>query len=295
MKKIKLLALLLAALLIVPFSFASCDTEKDDTSSDTESANSEDDATVPASIKEAGKVIMATNAYFPPYEFIDDDGNFAGIDVEIMEEIADMWGVELSIDNMEFSSILGAVQNGKADVGVAGMTVKAERLESVNFTHTYAKAKQVIIVKEDSEIDSIDALKDMTVGVQAGTTGAQYAVEDENIKAVEHYSKGVNAVLALLQDKIDAVIIDNEPANVFVEQNEGIKIIDEVYADEEYAICVAKENTELLEAMNKALETLDENGKLQEIIGKYINSESEYNEDSETDESETDQESDNEE
>jgi polar amino acid transport system substrate-binding protein len=285
MKNLKLTAILLAILLIVPFALVGCDTSGDDTSSvdATSSATeadessvdeeSEDEITVPESIKSAGKIIMATNANFPPYEFIDDDGNYAGIDVEIMQAIADLWEVDLEIDNMEFAAILSSIQTGKADVGIAGMTVTEERLESVNFSHTYAKAKQVIIVKEDSEINGVDDLKGKKVGVQLGTTGAIYAADDKdegNIGEVEQYNNGVDAVLALTQDKIDAVIIDNEPAKVFVEQNEGIKIIDEEYTDEDYAIAIAKDNTELRDAINEALEILDENGTLQEIIEKYI-------------------------
>ncbi|PKM63222.1 MAG: ABC transporter substrate-binding protein [Firmicutes bacterium HGW-Firmicutes-21] len=288
MKKIKLLTLLLAVLLIVPFVLAGCNTDKDETSSadtasvsetesvaDTTSDESEpeDAFTVPASIKAAGKIIMATNANFPPYEFVDDDGKYAGIDVEIMQAIADLWEVELVIDNMEFSSILSSIQTGKADVGVAGMTITQERLNSVNFSHTYATATQVIIVKTDSQINGADDLVGKKVGVQLGTTGDIYATDDSLIGAVERYNNGVDAVLALTQGKIDAVIIDNEPAKVFLAQTEGIRIIDEAYTDEEYAIAIAKDKTELRDAINEALIILDENGTLQSIIDKFIKAE----------------------
>ena len=259
MKSFKILALLLTVLFILPFALASCKSNK-----------------APASIKEKGKIIMATNANFPPYEYVDADGKYAGIDVEIMQAIADLWGVELVIDNMEFSAILSSVQSGKADIGVAGMTVKEERLESVNFSHTYAKATQVIIVKNDSDINGVDDLVGKKVGVQLGTTGDIYATDDMdegNIGAVERYNNGVDAVLALTQGKVDAVIIDNEPAKVFVSQNQGIKIIDESYTDEDYAMAIAKDNNELLEAINEALETLDKNGTLDKIINKYIKAE----------------------
>ncbi len=288
MKNLKLFALLIVALLIIPFALAACDTdpvdESKDTSSDAvvsddstpeESEDDVDEILVPDSIKEAGKIVMATNANFPPYEFVADDGSFAGIDVEIMQAIADLWEVELVIDNMEFSSILGSIQTGKADVGVAGMTVTEVRLESVNFSHTYAKAKQVIIVTEDSAIAKVDDLEGATVGVQLGTTGDVYAEDDEAIAKVEKYNNGVDAVMALTQGKVDAVIIDNEPAKVFVEQIEGIKIIDEEYTDEDYAIAINKDNIALRDAINEALVILDENGTLADIIEKYIPTDSE--------------------
>lgn len=215
-----------------------------------------------------GTLIMATNAEFPPYEYYDGD-KIVGIDVEIAQAIADDLGMKLQVEDMAFESIIFAVQSGNSDIGAAGLTVDEERLESVNFTNTYAKATQVIIVKEDSPIKSPDELEGKTIGVQIGTTGAKYA-EDIADASVELYNKGFEAVQALKQEKVEAVIIDIEPAKVFLTQTDGLKMLDEAYTDEEYAIIVAKENTELLDKINKSLDKLKESGKLQEIIDKYI-------------------------
>ena len=184
-------------------------------------------------------LVMATNAEFPPYEYKEGD-KIVGIDAEVMQAIADDLGMELVIEDMEFDSIIPAVKSGKADVGAAGMTVREDHLENVDFTDTYAKAKQVVIVKEDSSIASLDDLTGKTIGVQQGTTGDIYAADEYGDENVERYSKGYEAVQALSQGKIDAVIIDNEPAKVFVSQTPGLKMLDEPFADEEYAICVQK-------------------------------------------------------
>lgn len=216
-------------------------------------------------------LVMATNAEFPPYEFYQGD-TVVGIDAEIARAIAEDMGYELVIEDMAFDSIIAAVQSGKADFGAAGMTVNEERLQSINFTDTYAHASQVIIVKMDSSIKTPDDLVGKTVGVQLGTTGDIYSSDIEDAK-IERYNKGFEAVQALNQDKIDAVIIDREPAKVFVSENTGLVILDESFTEEDYAIAVAKDNTELLEQMNASLAKLKESGKLQEIIDKYISAE----------------------
>lgn len=181
-------------------------------------------------------------------------------------------GVILSGSPSAFDSIIAAVQSGKADFGAAGMTVTEDRLASVDFSDTYAEAKQVIIVKEGSEVKSADDLAGKTVGVQLGTTGDILADEIED-GTVERYNKGAEAVMALVQDKIDAVIIDNEPAKVFVAENEGLVTIDDAYEKEEYAIALDKGNTELLEKINASIKNLKDSGKLQEIIDSYISAE----------------------
>ena len=216
-------------------------------------------------------LVMATNAEFPPYEFREGD-SIVGIDVEIAQAIADDMGMELVIDDMAFDSIIVAVQSGKADIGIAGMTVDEDRLTNVNFSEPYTTAAQVVIIKEGSEVASPDDLVGKKVGVQLGTTGAQYAGDIEDA-TVEQYNKGFEAVQALLQDKIDAVIIDREPAKVFVSQNEGLIILDEEFTVEDYAIAISKNNTELLEKVNASLADLKSSGKLQEIIDKYISAE----------------------
>lgn len=216
-------------------------------------------------------LVMATNAEFPPYEFW--DGNeIVGIDVEIAGAIAEKLGMELKIEDMDFNAILGAVSSGKADIGAAGMTVRPDRLESVNFTDTYAKAAQVVIVKEGSDIKTPEDLEGKEVGVQLGTTGDIYAEDIADVK-IERYNKGFEAIQALAQDKIDAVIIDREPAKVFVAETEGLTMLDEAYTEEEYAIAISKENDELLEDINAALKELKESGELQKIVDKYITAE----------------------
>ena len=211
---------------------------------------------------------MATNAEFPPYEYYEGD-EVVGIDAEIAAAIAEELGMELKIEDMAFDSIIPAITSGKADMGAAGMTVTPDREENVNFTDTYAHATQVIIVKEDSTIAGPDDLVGKTVGVQLGTTGDIYADDIEDA-TVERYNKGFEAVQALTQDKIDAVVIDGEPAKEFVKDAEGLKILDEAFTEEDYAIAVAKDNTELLDKINDALASLKESGKLDEIVAKYI-------------------------
>ena len=212
---------------------------------------------------------MATNAYFPPYEYYDGD-KIIGIDAEVAAAIAEKLGMELVIEDMEFNSILAAVQSGKADMGMAGMTVTEERKQTVNFSDSYAKGVQVVIVKEDSDIASPDDLEGKKIGVQLSTTGDIYASDDFGEDNVEKYSKGAEAVVALTQGKVDAVIIDNEPAKAFVKANEGLKILDTSYADEDYAIAIAKSNTDLLAKINAALKELTDDGTIPAIIEKYI-------------------------
>lgn len=221
-----------------------------------------------------GKVlIMATNAEFPPYEY-HDGGDIVGIDVEVAEAIAEKLGMTLEIEDIAFDSIIPELESGKADVGLAGMTVNEDRLKNVDFSDTYTTASQVIIVKEDSEIAGPDDLKGKYIGVQLGTTGDIYASDYEaDGSTIERYNKGFEAVQAMMQGKIDAVVIDGEPAKVFVSENEGIKILDEALTVEEYAIAIKKGNTELLDQVNGALAELKESGDLQAIIDKYISAE----------------------
>ena len=225
---------------------------------------------------EKGKLIMATNAAFPPYEYI--EGNeIVGIDAEIAGAIAEKLGLELQIDDMEFDSIIESVKGGKADIGLAGMTVTPERQEVINFTASYATGVQVVIVTEDSSIASVDDLfaegAMHIIGVQRNTTGDLYStwdLEDAGLATIDRYSKGADAVQALLTGKVDCVVIDNEPAKAFVEANEGLKILDTAYAVEEYAAAMNKDNQALYEAANKALEELIADGTVAAIVAKYI-------------------------
>ena len=223
------------------------------------------------------KLVMATNANFPPYEFKGDNGGYEGIDIEIAGKIADKLGKELEIMDVEFGTIVGGVETGKYDIGMAGMTVTPEREESVNFSKSYATGVQVVIVKKDSEIKSIDdiATKAKMIGVQQDTTGDIYASDDvENggygADKVTSYKNGADAVQALVSGKIDCVIIDNEPAKAFVKENEGLEILATEWLVEDYAIAINKNDTKLLEDINKALDELTADGTIKTIVDKYI-------------------------
>ena len=225
-----------------------------------------------AESKEAagGKLVMATNAEFPPYEFHDGD-KIVGIDAEIAQAIADELGMELEIEDIAFDSIIPEIVSGKADMALAGMTVTEDRKASVDFSDTYATASQMIIVKEDSEIAGPDDLKGVTVGVQLGTTGDIYVSDLEaDGTTVERYNKGFEAVQALSQGKIDAVVIDSLPAQKFVDANDDLKIVENIWEPEEYAICLKKGNTELTEKMNDAIQELKDDGTLDKIMANYI-------------------------
>ena len=226
-----------------------------------------------------GVLTMATNAEFPPYEYYEGD-TVTGIDVEIAQAIAVKLGLTLQVEDMEFDSVISAVQGGKADIGMAGMTVTEERLEEVSFTESYATGVQVIIVTEDSDITSADDLfaegANHTIGVQLATTGDLYTTEDieaAGLGTVDRYNKGADAVMALKNGKVDCVVIDNEPAKAFVEANEGLKILETEYVTEDYAIAVSKDNEALHSAVDAALQELIADGTVQSIIDKYITAE----------------------
>ena len=252
----KFLAVLLAALMIC-ISFVACSSEKksDDTNTDTVTQET---------------LTMATNAEFPPYEYKEGD-NVVGIDAEVAQAIADKLGMKLEIVDTKFDAIIPGVQSGKYDMGMAGMTVTPEREQSVSFSDSYATGIQSIIVKQGSDIKSVDDLSEKTkIGVQLGTTGDIYAKDDFGDEAVQEYDKGADAVQALIAGKIDCVIIDNEPAKSFVAANEGLEILKTSYAEEDYAICFKKNNTELQTKVNDALKELIADGTVQKIVDKYI-------------------------
>lgn len=252
----KFLAVLLAALMIC-ISFVACSSEKksDDTNTDADTQET---------------LTMATNAEFPPYEYKEGD-KVVGIDAEVAQAIADKLGMKLEIVDTKFDAIIPGVQSGKYDMGMAGMTVTPEREQSVAFSDSYATGIQSIIVKQGSDIKSVDDLSEKTkIGVQLGTTGDIYAKDDFGDEAVQEYDKGADAVQALLAGKIDCVIIDNEPAKSFVAANEGLEILKTSYAEEDYAICFKKDNTELQKKVNDALKELIADGTLQKIVNKYI-------------------------
>ena len=224
----------------------------------------------------ADTLVMGTNANFPPYEYWEGD-TIVGIDAEVAAALAAKLGMDLQIDDMDFGAIINAVASGKADMGMAGMTVTEERLQSVNFSVSYATGIQAIIVKEGSPIASVDDLyaegASYMIGVQESTTGDIYCSDDFGEDHVSKYKNGADAVAALVAGKVDCVIIDNEPAKVFVTCNEGLKILDTEYVEEQYAIAIAQENTELLDKVNTALQELIDDGTVAGIVAKYISAE----------------------
>ena len=222
---------------------------------------------------EAGKLTMATNAAFPPYEMTTDSGEFEGIDIETAQAIADKLGLELQIDDMDFDAALLAVQQGKSDMVMAGVTVTDERQNVMDFTDSYATGIQSIIVKEDSDIASVDDLAGKKIGTQRGTTGYLYCSDDFGDENVVAYDNGLTAVQMLNNGQVDCVVIDNAPAKEFIAANPGLKLLDTAYVEESYAIGVGKGNTELKDAINTALEELKADGTLQAIVDKYITAE----------------------
>ena len=222
---------------------------------------------------EAGKLTMATNAAFPPYEMTTDAGDFEGIDIETAQAIADKLGLELQIDDMDFDAALLSVQQGKADIVMAGVTVTDERKAVMDFSDSYATGIQSIIVPEGSDITSPDDLAGKKIGTQRGTTGYIYCSDDFGDENVVAYDDGLTAVQALNNGQVDAVVIDNAPAKEYVAANPGLKVLETSYAEEDYAIGMNKDNTALVEAVNAALEELKADGTLQAIVDKYITAE----------------------
>ena len=221
---------------------------------------------------EPGVLTMGTNATFPPYEYKDGDA-VVGIDPDIAQALADKLGLKLEVIDMEFDSLVASVQSGKVDIVLAGMTVNEERKKNVDFTDPYANGVQVIIVADGSDIATFDDLAGKLIGVQQGTTGHVYCSDDWGEGNVVAFQSGAAAVQALQQGKVDCVVIDQEPAKAFVEANDGLKILDTQYANEDYAAAVSKKNPELTEALNKALQELKDDGTVQEILDKYIKAE----------------------
>ena len=244
---------------------ASSDAASSEAASETETAE--------LSTVEPGKLIMSTNAAFPPYEMTTDSGEFEGIDIETAQAIADKLGLELQIDDMDFDAALLAVQQGKADMVMAGVTVTDERQNVMDFTDSYATGIQSIIVKEDSDIASVDDLAGKKIGTQRGTTGYLYCSDDFGDENVVAYDNGLTAVQMLNNGQVDCVVIDNAPAKEFIAANPGLKLLDTAYVEESYAIGVGKGNTELKDAINTALEELKADGTLQTIVDKYITAE----------------------
>ena len=275
----KALSLMTAAALVLSLAACGSTASSEAASSDaasSEAASSEaasETETAELSTVEPGKLIMSTNAAFPPYEMTTDSGEFEGIDIETAQAIAEKLGLELQIDDMDFDAALLAVQQGKSDMVMAGVTVTDERQNVMDFTDSYATGIQSIIVKEDSDIASVDDLAGKKIGTQRGTTGYLYCSDDFGDENVVAYDDGLTAVQMLNNGQVDCVVIDNAPAKEFIAANPGLKLLDTAYVEEDYAIGVGKGNTELKDAINTALEELKADGTLQAIVDKYITAE----------------------
>lgn len=267
----KLVCALLAGAMSMSL-LAGCGSKPADEPKDDAPVDSNNAASTDYKLAVDGTLTMATNAFFEPFEYYEGE-EIVGIDAEVGKAIADKLGLGFSISDMEFDSIITAVAAGKADMGMAGMTVDPDREKNVDFSQTYATGVQAIIVPENSEIASPDDLAGKKIGVQQGTTGDLYCTDDFGEEAMNRFSKGTDAVMALTQGKIDCVVIDNEPAKKFVAANEGLKILDTAYTEEDYAIAFAKDNTALKDAVDKALGELIADGTVQKIVDKYITAE----------------------
>lgn len=271
----KFLSLLVAGTML--FAMVGCGNTGEPAADDTTNVGEEtaDVETTAVDTVQDGLLIWGTNAAFEPYEYMEGD-SVVGIDAEIADAIAAKLGLTAQVENMDFDAIVPAVTTGKVDIGLAGMTVDEDRLKNVNFSDPYVEAGQAIIVKEGSDISSVTDLADKIIGVQRGTTGDEYVSEEENgvgAASVERYANGPDAAQALLTDKIDAVVIDNEPAKKLVANADGLVKLDETLTSEQYAIAVSKDNTALLDAINDILAEMQSNGELQAIFDKYLNTE----------------------
>lgn len=255
----KFLAIALAAIML--FALAACGGNNATNGNATDGNATDGDA--------KAVLTMATNAEFPPYEYYQGD-KVVGIDAEVAALIADKLGMELEIVDIAFDSIIPGVQSGKYDMGMAGLTVTEDRLEKVDFSTSYATGVQSVIVKADGAIQSLDDITGKKIGVQTTTTGDIYATDDYGEEFVTRYDNGAAAVQALIAGKVDCVIIDNEPAKSYVAANEGLKILDTSYTVEDYAICFAKNNTELKDKVDAALKDLIADGSVQAVVNKYI-------------------------
>ena len=261
-----------AALALTACGGSSSSTASSTASSAASSEAASSSAAAELTTVEAGKLTMATNATFPPYEMTTDTGAFEGIDVDTAQAIAEKLGLELQIDDMEFDAALLSVQQGKADIVMAGVTVTDERKAVMDFSDSYATGIQSIIVPEGSDIATPDDLAGKKIGTQRGTTGYIYCSDDFGDENVVAYDSGLTAVQALNNGQVDAVVIDNAPAKEYVAANPGLAILDTSYAEEDYAIGMAK-GSALEDAINAALEELKADGTLQSIVDKYITAE----------------------
>lgn len=266
MKKRKITALTLAVCMLL--GCAACTPIISDETAADESAAADDGTQT----TESETLVMATDATFPPYEYSVGQ-EFAGIDIDIAYKIAEKLGLVLEIKNMAFNDIIAAVQSKTVDIGMAALTADEARLASVNFSASYATSKQAIIVSNDSDIAVPADLAGKKIGVVQNTAGSTYCTEDFGESAIESHINGTDAVKALQQGRVDAVVIDSDPANILVKANENIEVLESEYKLDYYAIAINKDRTSLLQRINSALAELETSGDIQAIIDQYIKAE----------------------
>ena len=230
------------------------------------------DSDAVAKIKDAGKLVMLTNAEFAPYEYMGSSNEVEGIDVDICQAIADELGVELEVVNMDFDGLIPALIGGKGDLVAAGMTVMPERADSVDFSDPYADAKQLIVVtKEDPKVSGPDDLAGKTIGVQLGTTGDLYVSKPENVPDanVKQYKVPTEAGMDLVNGRLDAIVIDKLPAENLAASNDKLTTIEMSTDDEQYAIATVK-GSDLQEVINKVIKQLQDDGKIAEFTTNHV-------------------------
>lgn len=225
---------------------------------------------VSSEIVSDGVIDLGTSADFPPYEFFDDNNKIVGIDAEIAQEIGKKLGVEVKIKDMDFSSIIASIESGKLDGGIAGITANEDRKKNVNFSDTYGKSVQKVIVKKDSSFKNPEDLKGKKVASQLGSTGEAAAKDTYGEENVQSFSKNMDAIVALNNEKVDAVVLDDQVAEKFVAANKDLKVLDKELAKDEYAIALDKKNDKLLEEVNKAIDELKKDGTIDKIFEKYM-------------------------
>lgn len=268
MKNVKkvVLALVTSSLLVA----CSGKDQKDNVSSNQNDLSSNSNKSVAAEIVDDGVLDLGTSADFPPYEYFDDNNQIVGIDAEIAQEIGKKLGVEVKIKDMDFSSIIASIESGKLDGGIAGITETEDRKKNVNFSKTYGKSVQKVIVKKDSSFKNPEDLKGKKIASQLGSTGEVAAKDTYGEDSVQSFSKTMDSIVALNNDKVDAVVLDDQAAEKFVEANEALKVLDKELAKDEYAIALDKKNDKLLEEVNKAIDELKKDGTLDKIFEKYL-------------------------
>ncbi|MCL2350181.1 MAG: transporter substrate-binding domain-containing protein [Defluviitaleaceae bacterium] len=274
MKKFASRLLTLAAIAIMPFAFAACNSNNNENGETNGGGNGYDNGgTSSAVVRET--LIMATSADFPPFEFVNDAGEFDGFDIHMARAIADILDMDLRIDDMDFGAVIMAVYTGAADVAIAALTVTEERRQSVNFTTSYFETALVAIVRQDSDITSTAQLHEsgIAVAVQLGTTSdlmVEWYLEDAEVVRLR---TATDTIMELNTNQVDAIIIDRGVAEQFIEDAPGMRILPETLAYEEYAIAVNRDNTELLNRINDAIAQMKASGEFDRIYDMFFGGE----------------------